>query len=378
MDVPFYPPQNHAISPIATEVEMKTFLKILCGCLLLLSASAAAMEIKPSHSGSWYNPDQPGHGLSVEVINAETLVIYWNTYHPDGTPMWLMSVAEIEGDTAVGEAFHYSGMPFGLFDPFQLTEQSWGVLSLTFVDCNSARFGYDSPLDHNGVPYGAGEIDLVRLTSIDGLNCLSLPPGKFGNFSSGLDLNPPMSGWPGNSFVWIHRDGTLAYQAVSDGEVQEIGYGHLTKTDGDSFEFEANIRFGFGQPVESFALRQGTGRFEDARVTLNLGELGALDEPLDPMTNDPITFDEIAGDYSGPDAIWFATVDESGKVTGFSIGGDYSGTLTIPEPGFNQLVDELQFAAGTSHGIGVYHRVSGFLLFIDSRDGQIWSMPWFR
>jgi hypothetical protein len=199
-------PQVHAISTIATEVEMNTFLKTLFGFLLLFSASAQAMNIMPSHSGSWYNPDQSGHGLSVEVVNSETLLIYWNTYHPDGT---------------------------------------------------------------------------------------------------------------------------LAYQAASNGVVQEIGYGLLTMIDENTFEFEVTTPDG---------VRQGTGLFEDARVTLNLDELGVLSEPLDPAFDDAVSFDDIAGDYSGPDAIWSASVSPTGEFTGFSIGGEFEGTLTIPEPGFNQIV----------------------------------------
>jgi len=347
---------------------MNTILKILFGFLLLFSASAQAMNITPSHSGSWYNPDQSGHGLSVEVINSETLLIYWNTYHPDGTPLWLMSVANIEGDTATGDAYYLTGMRFGLFDPAPLTSQIWGELSLTFLGCNNAHLSYDSPLDHDGVAYGAGEVDLVRLTFIDGLNCRSLKQGQFGNYSSGLVIDVPHSGWPETSFVWIHRDGTLAYQAASNGVVQEIGYGLLTMIDENTFEFEVTTPDG---------VRQGTGLFEDARVTLNLDELGVLSEPLDPAFDDAVSFDDIAGDYSGPDAMWSASVSPTGEFTGFSIGGEFEGTLTIPEPGFNQIVEELRFSTGTNHGLGVYHRASGYLLFISSRDDQVWSMPWF-
>jgi hypothetical protein len=339
---------------------MKAIPKFLFGFLLLVSASAQAMEINPRHSGSWYNPQQSGHGISVEVINAETLVIYWYAYHPNGTPMWLLSVADIEGDTATGEAYYYSGMRFGTFDPTELTEQRWGELSLTFLDCRNARLSYDSPLS----PFGAGEVELVRLTFIDGMGCASLIAGRAGNYSSGLEI-PPYAGWPINSFAWIAPDGTLAYQVATDGEVRETGYGQLYMSGEDTFNFTAMTADG---------LRHGTGLFEPVQVTLDLGELGVLSESMDPAYFEAITLDDIAGDYSGPDAIFFVTVDENGEFSFGSIGGESVGTLTIPRPGYNQVV--LAQEGGMS-GLGVLHRATGYLLFINRRGDWVWGMPWF-
>ena len=59
------------------------------------------------------------------------------------------------------------------------------------------------------------------------------------------------------------------------------------------------------------------------------------------------------------------------------VGGEITGTLTIPEPGFNQLVEELRFSTGINHGLGVYHRPSGNLRFISRRGDEVWSLPWF-
>jgi hypothetical protein len=344
---------------------MKSILKGLFGFLLLMSASAAAMDIMPSHSGSWYNPQQSGHGLNVEVVNPETLVIYWNTFHPDGTPMWLVSVAQIEGETAHGEAYHLSGMPFGMFDSAQLAQQSWGELTLTFLDCDNARLNYDSPLSHGNVPFGSGEIELVRLSFIDGLDCPPLSHGKFGNFSHGLEIGP-YGEVSVDDFVWILRDGTLAYQATRFGEVQEIGYGQLIMTGEESFEFEATTSNG---------TRQGTGVFGSARVALDLGELGMLSEPLDPAFKDTVSLGDIAGDYAGPDIIWWGSVDATGAFTLTGLGGTVSGTLSIAEPGFNQLVYESeQFTSG----MGVYHKATGHLFFIINREDEVSNMIWYR
>lgn len=338
---------------------MNMIVRTFFGVLLMLTANIWAMDIQGSHSGSWYNADQSGHGLSIEVLNEEKLIVYWFVYTPDGDPIFLVALADIDGDTAYGNLRQYSGMRFGEFDPETLSKEIWGTLSITFTGCDTATITYSSTVTHLGVPYGAGQIDLIRLTSIDGLNCTpQLQEGKFGSFSTG-----------GDNFVWILRDGTLAYQAAFIDMVLEIGYGHLAMTGEHAFEYEVTTSNGS---------RRSTGMFEDDRVTLDLEELGVLNLPLDPAFHDDVTYEDLAGDYSGPDAIFSATVDETGEFNGFSIGGDIWGTLTIPEPGFNQLVEEFHFSSGVNQGVGVYDRASGNLLFISTRGSEIWITPWFR
>ena len=92
-----------------------------------------AMDILNVHSGSWWNAAQSGHGISVEVLDNETMVIYWFDYNPDGSPTFLITVADIDGDTATGNTFCYSGMKFGEFDPAFLKEEVWGTTSITFL-----------------------------------------------------------------------------------------------------------------------------------------------------------------------------------------------------------------------------------------------------
>ncbi|MCW8926093.1 MAG: hypothetical protein OQJ84_07545 [Xanthomonadales bacterium] len=355
---------------------MKNVIRPFFGILLIFAANAWAMDIQGSHGGSWYNPDQSGHGFSIEVLNDEKLVVYWFVYTPDGEPTFLVTLADIQGDTAYGYLRQYSGMRFGEFDPSALSKEIWGTLSITFTGCDRATVTYQSTVTHNGKPYGAGQIDLARLTSIDGLKCkLQLPEGKFGNFSTGLE-SVPSAYWPEKSFVWILRDGTLAYQVARNSVVLEIGYGHLAMTGEDTFEYEVTTSEGN---------RSGTGMFEIDRVTMDLDELGVLSEPLDPAFQDEVTYDELEGEYSGPDAIFRATVEEMGRFHGISIGGDIWGSLIIPEPGRNQLVLDFHFDGseygmdnhGVNEGVGIYDRASGNLLFISARGSEVFQLLWF-
>lgn len=356
----------------------KAITWILAALLSLLNAPAFAAVIESHHSGSWFDTDRPGHGLSFEVLDDERLVIYWYTYHPDGTPMWLLSVADIEGDTATGDAFYYSGMAFGTFDSGLLQRERWGTLSVTFLDCNSARLSYDSVLSHGGVPFGSGQVYLDRLTFIHGLHCQPpLEEGKFGNFTSGYGFPSP-SGFPANSFVWILRDGTLAYQLAGDQSREvELGHGQLKMTAENTFDFTA---------VTSNGVREGAGRFEDGKVVLDLGELGVLSEPLDPSTYDAITYVDIAGQYYGPDAMWGGAISGEGEYEGWGFGASSVwGRVTIAQDGLNQLVAAIEwesavedYPGGINQGVGMYDRASGNIIFIFSRGEEIWASYWYR
>jgi len=353
---------------------MKFISRVIIGVSLLFAANTWAMDIQAAHSGSWYNASQSGHGFSLQVLNEEKMVVYWFVYTPDGEPTFLVSLADIDGDTANGTLYQYSGMQFGEFNPENLIETEWGTISIEFTGCDTATVTYQSTATRLGIPYGMGQIDLVRLASIDGLNCTPpLPEGKFGNFSTGLEYQPNAY-WPTNSFVWILRDGTLAYQLKIPG-VTEIGYGHLAMTGENTFEFEVTAVE--TTDVKRSRTRSGTGKFEDDRVKLDLGNLGVLNLPLDPAFHDEITYEELAGEYAGPDAMFIATIDETGEFT--VVAFDIWGAMTIPEPGLNQIVQEWRFDdGGVDHGVGVYDRASGNLLFIKNRESWVFKDLWFR
>jgi len=355
---------------------------VLTALLAAFSFAAWAENIQNYHSGLWYDSEHPGHGLSIEVLAADRMVAYWYAYHPDGTPMWLEILADIDGDTATGEAYHYSGVRFGDFDPFDIVETPWGTVSITFEGCNTAQLSYESPLSQGEVPFGTGEIDLVRLTSIEGLECpVALEDGKFGNFSSGLEFDP-YGASSIESFVWIQRDGTLAYQAAHEGVMRERGYGQIVMTDENTFRFEAVTSTCFDCSSTQFSSREGSGEFAKdslgrSQVTLYLGEQGSLRESLDSSFQDGVTYGDLAGEYSCPDAMCRLTVDDTGAFTGVAF-GEFWGTLTIPSPGFNQLTMEWRQPGLVNRCIGMQDRNYGHLRFICQREDIIFDMVLFR
>ena len=85
---------------------MKAIIPIL---LLPLFFSLAHADIRPEHSGTWYNPDQSGHGLSIEVLDDERTIAFWFSYTPNGLPMFLEIIGVNDGHTVTGPAYYNEG-----------------------------------------------------------------------------------------------------------------------------------------------------------------------------------------------------------------------------------------------------------------------------
>ena len=75
---------------------------VLAGLLALSTATAAqigksdktAFVPNAGLTGSWFNPDQNGHGFIFEFIDDTTVLPYWFTFDSDGNRTWLFGVAD--------------------------------------------------------------------------------------------------------------------------------------------------------------------------------------------------------------------------------------------------------------------------------------------
>lgn len=341
------------------------------------SAETHGYRIGAHHSGLWFNADQAGHGFKVEVVSDKSVVIYWYAYHHDGTPMWLLAAAEVDGDTATGQAHYHSGMRFGAFDPAALNREPWGTVSLRFIDCFNARLSFDSTMSANGQPFGSGEIDLQRLTAIDGLPCpVSLEPGYFGNYAATLEPDP--APWTIDySFITVHRNGDIAYRARSR-DTLEFGLGKLEMTGTSTFTYLVETSAGDGTTLSYTGTREGTGRLEDGSVLLDLGELGTLVGQLSEEFYQPVTLEDLAGDYvqywmnavfSGFTVAPDGTLGSLPNLGYLDCGRVLSGQLTLPEPGRNQVKLEATYQCQDSSltrvALGEYDPVHRRLYLIE-------------
>jgi len=129
----------------------------------------AHVAITSGFTGAWYDPGQSGHGLFLEVLPNNQILVWWFTFNPDGTQQaWFGNVGAINGDTATVAAVQTQGGRWiPNFDPSNVTQPAWGTLTLQFTDCNHGEVNFTS-----SVPgYGSGHMDLTRLTQPAGLEC---------------------------------------------------------------------------------------------------------------------------------------------------------------------------------------------------------------
>jgi hypothetical protein len=144
--------------------------------LLVLAGAAtiaSAVDIGPGLTGAWYDPQQNGHGLFLEVLPQNQFLAFWFTFNPDGTQQsWFGGVGTYSGATAtVPVELTTGGRWIPNFDASKIVNSPWGTLTFTFTDCNSGRVDFASTYPG----YGSSHMALTRLTLPAGLTCASTP-----------------------------------------------------------------------------------------------------------------------------------------------------------------------------------------------------------
>jgi hypothetical protein len=114
----------------------------------MLLFHSGTFAIGPAYSGTWYNPEQDGHGFSLEynVLNDGTplVVVYWYVYDSEGNPVFLVGVGEPEADNTVTMEFIAPyGMKFGEFDPDTVVREDGGTGIFTFENSEAGVFNYE-------------------------------------------------------------------------------------------------------------------------------------------------------------------------------------------------------------------------------------------
>src|SRR5262249_23539628 len=144
--------------------------KIISGSLTLTASPPSGPSIDAGFTGSWYNPYQSGHGLFIEVLPENRMLVAWFTFSPKGEQAWFYGVGTHQGNTATISAV---GQPTGggwipNFDPAKIVHNAWGSLTVTFYDCSYGRVDFNSTLG-----YGSGSMYLTRLTQPLGASCMT-------------------------------------------------------------------------------------------------------------------------------------------------------------------------------------------------------------
>lgn len=127
-------------------------------------------SIRADLSGSWYNPAQSGHGLMVEILDNQRVVLAWYTFDAAGAPLWLIGEGTVRGQQVIAKLGAFSGgRPPADWAQGELVSEPWGTVTMTVQNCNSATLNWESAHPD----FGTGELELVRLSWIQGQRCIA-------------------------------------------------------------------------------------------------------------------------------------------------------------------------------------------------------------
>ncbi len=153
----------------------------------LYTAASQALPISGYLTGTWYDSTHSGEGIQTEVGEVGTagtqrfLSVSWYTYDLTGTPYWLVGsgVVTLDPTTFVAPNTVSVTLPYttnggfaGDFGP-SATKALWGTMQVSFPDCNTMVFTYDTTGTGipSTVPTGTGTRTWKRFTTVNGLTC---------------------------------------------------------------------------------------------------------------------------------------------------------------------------------------------------------------
>jgi plastocyanin len=128
------------------------------------------VPITPGFTGAWYDPNQSGHGIFLEVLPNHQILAWWFTFAPDGTQAWFGNLGGIDPATntaTVAALKAEGGQWIPNFNPANVTQPVWGTLVFSVTDCDHGRVDFNSSV----AGYGQGHMELTRITHIDTLSC---------------------------------------------------------------------------------------------------------------------------------------------------------------------------------------------------------------
>jgi hypothetical protein len=130
-----------------------------------------ALALVPCHSGTWYEPARPGHGLNLQVLRTpdggRRAVATWYTYL-GGRQAWLLGEGPlVDGVAELATSITSGGQFPPAFAPGQVREDTWGRLRIRTRGPDQLQIDWDSPLPG----FGSGSLGLSRLTTLDGRSC---------------------------------------------------------------------------------------------------------------------------------------------------------------------------------------------------------------
>lgn len=146
----------------------------MAGVVTVNAATAPPVApITGATSGSWYDPDESGHGFLIQVAPPNLFIAYWFVYTPDGSAQaWMAGSGTYDttGNSATIEMQQQIGAKFPpLFNHSDLTSIDWGSLTFTQTDCTHATVSWIPKVA--SYPASAAPLPLTKIIGVNGLTC---------------------------------------------------------------------------------------------------------------------------------------------------------------------------------------------------------------
>ena len=138
-----------------------------CMATVMLAAFLASTTVSAAtnHTGTFYHPAQNGHGLNIEELESGDLLVFWYTYRPDGTAMFLLAIASGSDGMYSGDLLAVSVDPPAIYGMVQF--EGGGRLVADFTDCELDDIKV-------GLPVTMEDVDIVlkqEFEKLFGANC---------------------------------------------------------------------------------------------------------------------------------------------------------------------------------------------------------------
>jgi hypothetical protein len=155
--------------PLCSRV-LAAALAMACGTVSAQHIPVYPPALRGAIGGHWYNPEQNGHGVHVEILDGGRAVVSWYTFASDGRPLWVIGDGKHHSTVVEARLYEVHGgsppltWPAGSvgIDPVE-----WGTVSIDFSGCDAGTLSWDS-IDP---AFGRGAMPISRLTRVEGLRC---------------------------------------------------------------------------------------------------------------------------------------------------------------------------------------------------------------
>ena len=101
--------------------------------LSTFSPDTSATQFVPAQ-GFWWNPQRPGHGIDLQIVQGKTVFAVWYTYLHNRQPIWYLGSHDYSGNSWSSSMDSYQ------WDGEQATPTSVGQFGFDFIDSTHAEF----------------------------------------------------------------------------------------------------------------------------------------------------------------------------------------------------------------------------------------------